>query len=133
MTLARISPNARQAQKLRFIDKSNAQQNSLRRKEQGIKVQLIFVCQRAFHHKFGHALNKVEQEQCTKERGALDKQVADLAQAHVARFFGLEQGERRGDQHERGDRGDTHGHGRDGHAAREEQRHAEDRDDADGA
>ena len=57
MTLARIGPNARQAQKLRFIDKSNAQQNSLRRKEQGIKVQLIFVCQRAFHHKLGHALN----------------------------------------------------------------------------
>ena len=63
----------------------------------------------------------------------MDKQVADLAQAHAARFFGLEQGERRGDQHERGDRGDTHVHGRDGHAAREEQRHAEDRDDADGA
>ena len=42
--------------------------------------------QRAFHHKLGHALDKVEQEQCTKERGALDKQVADLAQAHAARF-----------------------------------------------
>ena len=58
--------------------------------------------------------------------------MADLAQAHVARFFGLEQGKRRGDQHERGDGGDTHGHGRDGHAAREEQCHAKDRDDAGG-
>ena len=59
--------------------------------------------------------------------------MADLAQAHAARFFGLEQGKRRGDQHERGDGGDTHDHGRDGHTAREEQRHAKDRDDADGA
>ena len=58
--------------------------------------------------------------------------MADLAQAHAARFFGLEQGERRGDQHERGDGGDTHGHGRDGHAAREEQCHAKDRDDTGG-
>ena len=83
-TLARIRPNARQTQELRFIDKSNAQQNSLRRKEQGIKVQLILVGQRAFHHELGHALDKVKQEQCAKERGALDKQVASLAQAHAA-------------------------------------------------
>ena len=61
-TLARISPNARQAQELRFIDKSNAQQNSLSWKKQGIKVQLIFVGQCAFHHKLGHALDKIEQE-----------------------------------------------------------------------
>ena len=58
--------------------------------------------------------------------------MTDLAQAHAARFFGLEQGERRGDQHERGDGGDTHDHGRDGHAAREEQCHAKDRDDTGG-
>ena len=57
---ARVRPNARQTQELRFIDKSDAQQNSLRRKEQGIKVQLVFVGQRAFHHKLGHALDKVE-------------------------------------------------------------------------
>ena len=132
-TLARIRPNTRQAQELRFIDKSNAQQNRLRRKEQGIKVQLIFVGQCAFHHELGHALDKVEQEQCAKERGTLDKQAGDLAQAHAARFFGLEQGERSGDQHEGGNRGDAHGHGRDGHAAREEQRQAKDHDDADGA
>ena len=58
--------------------------------------------------------------------------MASLAQAHAARFFGFEQGERGGDQHERGNRGNTHGHSRDGHAAREEQRHAKDCDDAGG-